>query len=51
VLALLEMYGLGGNVVFAESLGHFEGSWALGALVHRLLVEPPQLAFLAEDSK
>jgi hypothetical protein len=33
--------GGGARVVFAESFGDLEASWALGALVHRLLVEPP----------
>jgi len=30
------------RVVFAESFKGFEGSWALGALVHRLLADPPR---------
>jgi len=31
----------GARVVFVESFGELEASWALGALVHRLLSEPP----------
>lgn len=31
----------GARVVFVESFGEVEASWALGALVHRLLAEPP----------
>jgi hypothetical protein len=30
------------RVVFAESFGALEGTWALGALAHRLLVDTPR---------